>query len=239
MSQSRHLHAPGQTIELHRHAENQLLLIERGVLAVSTHHGTWVAGPLRAIWVPAGTDHEVIAHGAAAVHTVEFPTSEIAAPQQSPHVVAVSALLRELAIAATEPGRGRNEVERIRAVISDQLERLDTQALILPTARDPRLRDACDLVVRHLDASLTLSRVAASVRTSERALARLFRDEFAMSYVQWRTAVRTYEAMVLLTSGRPVTDVAYACGWSTPSTFISSFERATGQTPGRYAKAGA
>ena len=55
-----------------------------------------------------------------------------------------------------------------------------------------------------------------------------------MTYPQWRTNVRVYRAMILLAGGMPVTAVAHRCGFATPSSFVDTFRRATGQTPGVY-----
>jgi AraC-like DNA-binding protein len=62
----------------------------------------------------------------------------------------------------------------------------------------------------------------------------LFRHELGMTYPQWRTNVRLLNAAILLSSGTPVTETAHHCGWHTTSSFIDTFRRAMGQTPGSY-----
>jgi AraC-like DNA-binding protein len=55
-----------------------------------------------------------------------------------------------------------------------------------------------------------------------------------MSYPQWRTHLRLLEAMILLSGGASVTHAASRCGWKTTSSFIDTFRRTLGQTPGEY-----
>jgi AraC-like DNA-binding protein len=74
-----------------------------------------------------------------------------------------------------------------------------------------------------------------AVGASERTLSRLFRQQAGMSFPQWRTQFRRLQhALVLLADGTPVTTAALACGWSNPSTFIETFRRAFGATPGKF-----
>jgi transcriptional regulator GlxA family with amidase domain len=49
-----------------------------------------------------------------------------------------------------------------------------------------------------------------------------------------RGQLRIHHALILLASGRAVTDTAMACGWANPTSFIDAFTAALGQTPGRY-----
>lgn len=52
-----------------------------------------------------------------------------------------------------------------------------------------------------------------------------------MTFPQWRTQLRLYQALVLLAEDTPVTTVAHRCGWSSASAFIDVFRRAYGHTP--------
>ena len=105
---------------------------------------------------------------------------------------------------------------------------------MLPAAIDPRLAEACELVASDLGTPRPLCALAAAVGAGERTLSRLFRDEFGMSYPQWRTRLRVFEAMILLAGGTAVTETAHRCGWATTSSFIDTFQRTMGRTPGAY-----
>jgi AraC-like DNA-binding protein len=237
-------HRAGQLIDRHRHDYDQLIYVSSGVLAVHAVQGTWVGSRDRAVWIPAGTWHEHRTYGATTVHTVGFVPDDGALPSagpsagvlsaDSPTVLAVDGLLRELLLAYTDPALPAAESRRIRAVVRDRLRRAYAQPLTLPSARDPRLARACELVAADLRQPRALTWLAREVGVGERTLNRLFRGEFGMTYPQWRTTLRVFHAMIRLAEGATVTETAHECGWATASAFIDTFARTMGQTPGTY-----
>jgi AraC-like DNA-binding protein len=228
-------HVPGGArIDRHQHPEHQLIYVSTGVLVAQTSSGSWVASCDRAIWMPAGTWHEHRAYGASTIHTFRFDLEDRPPLPDTPAIVAVTALLRELLVALTEPGLPQPEVDRLRAVLRDRLHRTPQEPISLPAPRDPRLARACTIALEHLDKPTPLSALADAAHTTERTLSRLFRAETGMSYPQWRAQARAIHAMILLAQGESVTDTGSLCGWSTTSAFIDSFRRALGQTPGAY-----
>ncbi|MFB7598693.1 helix-turn-helix transcriptional regulator [Streptomyces sp. NPDC056160] len=226
----------GDTIDRHRHDDHQLIYVSSGVLSITTEHGSWIASRDRALWVPADTWHEHRFYGQSRFHTVGFPAHGRAPllDTEQPTVIAVDALVRELLIALTGTALTPAETRRIEAVLRDRLRRVTAQPVALPVARDQRLADACRLAEDDLRRPCTLAQLAARVHTGERTLSRLFRDEFGMTYPQWRTRVRVFSAMVMLAEGATVTDTAHACGWATTSAFVHTFAQAMGTTPGSY-----
>ncbi|WP_327004917.1 helix-turn-helix transcriptional regulator [Dactylosporangium sp. NBC_01737] len=227
-------HGSGAFIDRHRHDQHQLVYVSRGVIAVQTEAGGWVAAADRAVWIPAGCWHEHRFHGASAFHTVGFPAADPPLPVGAPTVVAVGPLLRELLVACTDADLPAAEESRLRAVIRDRLHRAPQEPVSLPAPQDGRLAAACASAAARLDEPRTLRSLAREAGASERTLARLFRAEFGMTYPQWRTNVRVYQAMILLAGGTSVTTAALRCGFATPSAFVDTFRRATGQTPGVY-----
>jgi AraC-like DNA-binding protein len=227
-------HAAGARIDRHRHDEHQLVYVSTGVLAVTTSAGRWVASAERAVWLPAGTWHEHRFYGDSSFHAIGFELDAAPLADTEPAVIAVTAFLRELLVACTDDTLPPVEARRIRGVLRDQLRRTRQEPIMLPAARDPRLASACRLVSADLARSWPLAALAAQVGAGERTLSRLFRTEFGMTYPQWRTRVRVFEAMVLLAGGTPVTETAHRCGWSTTSAFIDTFQRMMGRTPGAY-----
>jgi AraC-like DNA-binding protein len=226
--------AGGERVSRHRHDEHQLVYVSTGVLAVTTAAGRWVASADRAVWLPAGTWHEHRFYGASAFHSVGFAADRAPFPARAPAVVAVSPLLRELLVAITDGALPEPETRRIRAVVRDQLRRTREEPIMLPTARDQRLAAACALAAADLSVPIGLEELARAVNTGERTLSRLFRREFGMTYPQWRTRVRVFEAMILLAGGTSVTDTGLRCGWATTSGFVETFHRTMGRTPGAY-----
>jgi len=229
--------AAGELIERHQHDDHQLTYVSTGVLAIQTDRGSWVAPHDRAVWVPAGLWHQHRFYGHSRFHTIGFALGKAPLPEDSPTIVTVNSLLRELLIASTDVDLPVGEARHIRAVLRDRLHRATVAPLILPTPRDPRLADACQLVENDLRHNRTLSWLGRAVNTSDRTLTRLFRTEFGTTYPQWRTNVRIFHAMIALAQGQSVTETAQRCGWATTSGFIDTFARAMGQTPGLYRSA--
>ncbi|MFF4398782.1 AraC family transcriptional regulator [Streptomyces sp. NPDC001480] len=227
--------ASGGAIDAHRHDDHQIVYAGRGVLAVTTGAGSWVAPGDRAIWVPAGTVHAHRAHGELELHLVGLPATENPLGLDAPTVLAVGPLLRELIIADTRTeDDGSPERARLRAVLLDQLKASPQQPLHLPAPTAPLLRALCDILRADPGDDRTLAELGREVGASDRTLSRLFRRDLGMTFPQWRTQLRLHHALVLLADRTPVTTVAHRCGWSSASTFIDVFRRTFGHTPGSH-----
>lgn len=225
----------GARIERHRHPLHQIVYPSSGAVSVTTPAGTWITPANRAIWIPAGCWHEHKFHGTTQFHGVALDPGRYRHVPAGPAVLAVNPLMRELIIACSQTdGTDTDEHHRMLAVLHDQLQATSAvEPLWIPTAVDDRLRNACALIADNLREPLTLQQIGNRVGVAQRTLSRLFRDELAMTFPQWRTQVRLQQALVLLAERRDVTSVASECGWATPSAFIDTYRRAFGHTPGR------
>jgi AraC-like DNA-binding protein len=225
--------AGGERIDLHVHNDHQIVYAAAGVLSITTYQGTWVAPATRAIWVPARTPHAHRAYGETSLHLVGLTDNPLGLTK--PAVLSVHPLLRELIIAFTaDPTDESPARHRLRAVLLDQLHLSTEQtSLRLPAARDSRLAAVCTILNTTPADNRSLSALGSQVGAGERTLSRLFRSEFAMTFPQYRTQLRLHHALVLLAEGHPVTTVALACGWSTPSAFIHTYKQTFTTTPGR------
>lgn len=225
--------APGTGIDAHRHDDHQIVYAGRGVLAVTTGAGSWIAPANRAIWVPAGTVHSHQAHGELELHLVGLPAHTNPLGLDEPTVLTVSPLLRELILACTrDPHDDSPEHGRLRAVLLDQLRALPQEPLHVPTPTAPQLKALCDILLADPADDRTLAALGTQVGASDRTLSRLFKADLGMTFPQWRTQVRLSHALLLLAENTPVTAVAHRCGWSSASAFIDVFRRAFGYTPG-------
>ena len=227
--------AAGERIDAHRHDEHQIAYAGSGMVAVTTDAGTWFAPGTRAIWVPAGTVHAHRAHGQLELHFVGLPAADNPLGLDAPAVLAVSPLLRELILAYTrDPDDDTPERRRLLAVLRDQLRASPQQPMRLPTPTDPRLAAVCAIVHADPAEQRTLAALGAATGAGERTLSSLFRDEFGMTFPQWRTQSRLYHALRMLADDIPVTTVAHRCGWASASAFIDVFRRSFGYTPGTH-----
>lgn len=225
--------SPGDEVTPHRHDDHQLVYASSGVLEVMVPEGTWFTPSVRAVWVPAGAIHHWQVHGPATVHLVGIPAGEMPSAGRAPMLVLVHSLLRELMIAASRNGPADTPpARRLRRVLVDQIRPAPGVPTMLPSLRDPRLRDVQALLEADMTCSPGLARLGLSVGAGERTLSRLFREEVGMTFTVWRNQLRLHLATLMLAEGRNVTETAAACGYSSASAFVTAFRAAFGCTPG-------
>ncbi len=231
----------GEVLPRHTHSRDQLVYASAGVMTVTTVHGAWVVPPQRAVWVPAGVEHQIRMIGAVAMRTVYLrPGALPDAPRQC-RVVTVSPLLRELILRAVEieqPYREGGPEERLIAVLLDEIRATPETPLHLPVPQDERLRRITDALQTDPADSRPLAAWASEAAASARTLARLFQRETGMSFARWRQQLRLVRALEALAQGRSVTETALDLGYESPSAFIAMFRRAFGKTPARYFEPG-
>ena len=228
---------PGHLIPFHQHKWSQLLYASSGVMTVTTKSGIWVVPPLRAVWIPALTRHQINVSGHLSMRTLYIDPNFYPNSPRRCCVVAVSALLKELilhAVSLPEPYPLKGPEERIMMVIMDQIRIMSITPLELPVPGDVRLKKIYKRLSINPGDNRTLEDWGKKVGATGRTLARRFRLETGMSFGQWRQQIRILEALRRLAADEPVTTVAIELGYESPSAFISMFKKALGKTPGQY-----
>lgn len=147
------------------------------------------------------------------------------------------------------PDRKRAEALRETMLLTPDMQGrvalLENFLLALPFRRDPRLERALALLDRGAllepsaegDEGARVSFVAEDVGLSERQLERLFLERVGVSPKRY-ARLRRFERGVRLTrEGRPLGEVAVACGYADQAHFIREFQRFAGTTPGRFSRA--
>ena len=101
-------------------------------------------------------------------------------------------------------------------------------------------RGALLYVHRHFREDLTLEEAAAAVGLSPHYFSELFRKSAGRTFSEYVCALRAQYARNLLVSGdRPVTDICYASGFGSFSSFSRAFQKQYGMTPVQVRKTGA
>lgn len=222
----------------HQHKRAQFLYAVTGVLEVSTVQGLWIIPPQRAIWIPPNTDHEVRFLTNASVRTLYIRADAIPlqAPQ-TPCVVKVTPLLRELIIRIIALPVEYDEQGRDNRLVSLALEEIvwtPVLPLYLPTPKDKRLIRIAEVLSRNPDDANTLAEWALIVGASSRTLARLFQNEFGVSFMHWRQQLRILASLPKLANGESVTNIALDLGYETPGAFAAMFRKHMGIVPSQY-----
>jgi quercetin dioxygenase-like cupin family protein len=83
----------GATFSWHSHDTDQLAWADRGVLTVRAQAGTWVLPPTRALWIPAGIEHETSAVGLTAMKGIYLEPTGRSLRWPAPQPIAMTPLL--------------------------------------------------------------------------------------------------------------------------------------------------
>lgn len=225
------------TIHKHSHDWHQLIYASRGVMTVNTSTGSWVVPSRRAVWVPAGIEHEVEMSSSVSMRTLYLRTGLSEVLPKDCCVVNVSPLLRELILRTIEIGmldRNLAVHKHLIDIILDQFHALPTVALKLPMPVDARALRVAEIVRQNPGAAKSLDHLVKEIGASKRTIERLFQTETEMTFGKWRQQLRMLHALRLLAAGESVTTAALEVGYDSTSAFISAFKSAVGTTPGRY-----
>ena len=214
---------------------NQLLFASAGVMTVETAAGRWVVPPHRALWMPDGARPRIVMHGRVSIRTL-YLDCRLPVPLDGWRAVNVSRLLRELIIHAVGQAPldlARADHDRLIGVLLDQLAGLAQQPLVLPHPVDERAQGLARAIAGPAGGG-TIDDLARSVGASRRTLERTFVAETGLTIGAWRQRQRLLRALELLAQGEPVTTVALAVGYRTPSAFTAMFHEQLGTTPTHY-----
>ncbi|MFE7195924.1 helix-turn-helix domain-containing protein [Microbacterium oxydans] len=222
--------------EPHTHPMHELVWVRGGTMTVRLDDAVVTVPEGHGLWIPAGVEHAgrttartVLSDALfdAGRSPVDHPAfSEVVAVEVTP--ILASLLIRLERTDLTEQARMRAE-----AVVFDVLAPTKSQL----TLRVPNAQRVEPIVSALLDDPTderALSDWAQALGISERTVTRLFRAHTGLSFMQWRQVLRVHRALSLLAEGLPVQDVSELMGYAQASTFIASFKRVMGATPGAY-----
>lgn len=222
----------------HWHDHSQFVFAASGTMVVTAAESIWLVPPNRAVWLPAMTEHSFHMPSPVEMHTINIlSTMKLPDKLQQCCVLQVSSFLKELVAKVRQfhaPYSDASPQRRIVDVLLDEIEAAPTTPLFAPFPKDPRLQRLANEIANSPGDNRTLSFWASQIGASERTIARLFRKDVGMTFVQWRQQIRLLLALQLLAKGQRVTDVAIELGYDSTSAFINLFKRNLGATPSRY-----
>jgi AraC-like DNA-binding protein len=224
----------GSLIRRHHHVRAQLLYAVSGVMTIDTDAGAWLVPPDRALWIPAGVAHQIRVAGLLEMRTLYVREDASAHFPEECRVLVISPLLRELVVRASQLPVLYDESGpdgALMSLILAEIRELRSVPLHLPMPRDRRLFKLCKLVLEDLAARHPREFYAERVGISCRSLTRLFQSQTGMGFLHWRQKARLLAAMQRLAAGEPVTQVALALGYQSPSAFTAMFRRVLGASP--------
>ena len=229
-------YAAGFTDPFHSHERAQLLYASSGIMSVEATSASFVVPPQRALWIPRGVVHQVSCRGAVSLRTLYFmqgADNSVSACK----ILEVSDFLRALILEVVSFGGPASDKEREQDII----RLLMREVAAMPTApyhitmpSDKRLLSVCRSILENPTDKRNLDEWAAVAGLGRRTFTRLFRAQTGMGLSAWRQQARLLKALSMLANGEPVTTVAYAVGYDSPSAFTSTFHKCFGVPPSQY-----
>jgi AraC-like DNA-binding protein len=220
----------------HCHDRAQLSYARSGVTSVVTDDSAFVLPPNRAIWLPAGTPHQVTCRGPVRVNILYIDPDLPGQPRRCrvfdvpPLIGALIDEVITFAHAYDEAGREG----RIVGLLLEEIARTTPIPLSAPMPGDWRLRRVCDRIVADPSDQHDIDDFARIAGMGRRTFTRAFRNQTGMGFAIWRQQVRLMAALSLMGEGRSITSIAYDVGYESPSSFTAMFHRVLGVPPSHY-----
>lgn len=202
----------------------------------------WLVVAGQAIWLPAGTVHDVLSCGPVQDYGVQVHAAHGMRLPETPYLVGTTPLLlatieRLSATAGTgESTLGRHH--RLQSVCWDEWTALGNGQQTLPMPRNRRLRRVCAALLANPADPRRRDQWAGIAAMSTSSFLRHLVDETGLDFASWRHAARMLVARERLAQGMPVSQVAHGVGYQSVSAFSRAFTRHTRMAPRAYAKAG-
>ncbi|ALM53674.1 AraC family transcriptional regulator [Halomonas huangheensis] len=230
----------GHVVEPHSHPRSQLLYAIQGVLVVETQVGRWVTPPSRGVWLQAGTQHSLRMRGAAQVRSLFINPDAIPGLPTSDCVIAISPLLRELILAATQLAdhySSDSRDARLVRLLLDELCTLPVLPLHLPWPDDKRIAHVCRTLSDQPAVNLSANEWARQLAMSPKTFHRRFLLSTGVTFGRWRQQARLLYSLECLAQGESVLGVALQHGYSSQSAFAAAFKRQFGVPPSAFYRA--
>lgn len=224
-------------LDWHRHRRGQLLYAASGVAVVSTAEGAWIAPPERAVWTPGGVPHSVRMVGATSTRSILIEPAVADTLGQHSKVLAVSPLLRDLLVAASDIALeydpdGRDGL--VMALLLAEVLRAPVVPLAVPFPKSADLARHCHVFLDRPRPHDTIDDWCDALGMGRRAFTRAFRRETGLSFGAWRQQACLLVALPRLAAGEAVTTVALDLGYDSPAAFSTMFKRLIGMAPNLY-----
>ncbi len=229
----------GHVLEPHSHGWGQVIFASSGTMRVDADAALWLVPPGRALWAPPDVVHAIEMRGTVAMRTIYVPPERARTLPPQCAALEIDTLLRALILHIVGRGmliEGQDADERLAGVFLDRLKQAQSLVLHLPMPRDARARALAEALWADPADGRTLPALARRVRLSARTVQRIFQDETAMRFVEWRQRLRLIHAITALSGGANVTQAGAAAGYASTSAFIAAFRQQMGETPSRYAR---
>jgi AraC-like DNA-binding protein len=221
----------------HRHRRSQLLYASTGIMVVGTEAGRWIVPPERAVWIPAGMQHDVTALAHVSTRSVYVEAGVDDALPTDCRVIGISPLVRQLLLETADlplPFVRGSRADLIFSLLVREIVLAPILPLEIPFPADARLAARCKAYLENPSPHETIDDWCRDLATSRRTFTRHFRAQTGMSFAIWRRQASIFAALPRLAAGDAVTAIAFDLGYDSASAFTTMFKRVIGVPPSRY-----
>ena len=216
----------------------KLVFAATGTLRVESNSQLWILPSSRGLWVKPGEKNQMMCFGPANVRTLYFhPSFE---PLRTRGTIEISELLHSLIIETCLVGplmRGNAIHEAMATLLRSQIEQAKTMPSGITMPFEPGVRSAAERFLDSPNSWSDLNKLAESAGYSRRTLERRFVEETGLSLGRWCREARMLEGIRCMSMGHSVSDAAFRAGYASTSSFIHTFKRHFGSTPGATSSA--
>jgi len=229
----------------HVHRKGQFLYTEGGVVYLNTPEHSYFLPARHYIWIPAGMRHSIHPSSSEVImRNLYFPMYEDDDDFfRKTAIYPVDDLLMELMMFTNRWNGNIWPEEEARYSIAKAFKMLLSELgrgalpLSLPFPDDQRLIKIVEYLDSHIAEQISFCHLADQFGISERSLARLFRKELNMSFIQYFTILRMLKGLKLLLDEKlSINEVATRVGYSSLPTFSNTFTKIVGVRPSEYVK---
>ncbi|PWK60779.1 helix-turn-helix transcriptional regulator [Aminobacter sp. AP02] len=228
-----------RSLPFHCHNRAEILYVTGGLLQLETRDSVFVAPAQSALWIPSGVVHRVRSLGSFDGYVLFLDFNRAAEmPQECAALTASSLFLAliERASHFSKENDRESHRQRLLEVLLDEILVLPLSTPALPLPLSPRLREVSIRLIEAPSVQVGVSELSRSIGMSPRNMSRRFRAETGMSLGKWRGQAQILSAVIMLSTGSSVKEVAYSLGYESTSAFIAMFRRNVGYSPGKCAK---
>lgn len=227
----------GHRVGAHSHRRSQLLYPSTGLMMIATQAGRWIVPSERAVWIPAGMQHDVHAFVHVSTRSLYVERDVDDALPSDCRVIGISQLMRQLLLETADlplPYEKGSRTDLIFSLLVAEVIRAPALPLDIPFPADPRLAQRCRACLEHPSPHESIDDWCRELAMSRRTFTRRFREQTGMSFAAWRRQASIFAALPRLAAGDPVTTIAFDLGYESASAFTTMFRRVVGVPPSRY-----
>lgn len=227
----------GEWTSWHEHPSwAEFVVLLSGSAVVETSKLNYLANESQCIWIPPRTNHTFYTLEAAANRTIFIHESLFQNEERfhSCQILNSSTLLKEL-VKVVDDWRldlANEKDRRMAHVIWDVIQRAEPAITGITMPRNSKLQKLANTFLENIEEPISIEEWSKEFGMSSKTLSRVFFRETGMTIGQWEQRAKMDHAYRLLRSGESVTDTALACGYHSVSSFITTFKKQFGTTPG-------